>query len=260
MYNIKDYLVGLERFAPLYLSHKMIEKGHYDNSGIIVANHDDVKKVLYTLDLSLESVNYAIKQGCDTVVTHHPAIYAPIKQMEFDGENKALLSAIKNNLNVISMHLNLDVAEKGIDYQLALSTGGRLLGNIDVVEDNCGYGKSVEIDLQDLKTFTEKLKTTLKTDKVIVYGDGKVNKVATFCGAGASDAVCVAKQDKFAVDTVVTSDIAHHNLLELIERNKNVVIIPHYVAENFGFEKFYEYARENLRGAEAYYFTDKRFM
>ena len=148
--------------------------------------------------------------------------------------------------------------------KVVLVTGSsRGIGKATIIEfANRGYNVVInyntsEKEALELKKYIEE---NLKTDKVIVYGDGKVNKVATFCGAGASDAVCVAKQDKFAVDTVVTSDVAHHNLLELIERNKNVVIIPHYVAENFGFEKFYEYARENLRGAEAYYFTDKRFM
>lgn len=260
MYNIKEYLMGLEKFAPLSLSLKMIEKGHYDNSGIIIANHDRVNKVLFSLDLSVESVNKAIELGCDTIVTHHPAIYAPIKLMSYDGENKALLKAVKNGLNLISMHLNLDVAEKGIDYQLALSTGGKLLGNIDTVEGDCGYGKRVEVATQDVNTLVEKMQKILNTKRILFYGDGKVKKLVTFCGAGASDAVCATKNLQIDFDTVITSDIPHHHLLELIEKGKNVIIIPHYVAENYGFEKFYDYARENFSSAEAYYFTDKRFM
>lgn len=260
MYGLKEYLKGLEGFAPLSLSLKMIQKGHYDNSGIIVANHNEIKKVLFSLDLSLECVTRALELDCDTIITHHPAIYAPIKQIGFEGENKALLVAIKKGLNVISMHLNLDVAKFGIDYQLAICMGGNLIGNVDDVDGDCGYGKLVEVDCQDIEQFTERLKKKLSSEKLIAYGNSTVNKIVTFCGAGGSDAVLATKDKKFEFDTVLTSDLAHHYLLELLENQKNVILIPHYVAESYGFEKFYEYVRDNLSGARAYYFLDKRFM
>ena len=260
MYNLKEYLDGLEQFAPLSLSQKMIDKGHYDNSGIIVANSNCVQKVLFSLDLTMESVNKAIELGCDTIVTHHPAIYLPIKQLDIEGDNKALLKAVKNGLNVISMHLNLDITKRGIDYQLALSTGGNIVCNIEEVDGDCGYGKLVEVVEQEIEDFAKKLQKNLNTNKAIVYGSGKINKVASFCGAGASSAVCVLKNIALDFDAVITSDIPHHNLLELLESGKKVVLIPHYVAENYGFEKFYEYACEKFKNAQSYYFTDKRFM
>ena len=103
------------------------------------------------------------------------------------------------------------------------------------------------------------VKRKLNTDKVLAYGQGAISKVASFCGAGASDAVG-AVCGKTCADTVITSDVAHHHLKELIESGKKVIIIPHYAAENYGFEKFYEYALNNFVKAQAYYFTDKRFM
>ena len=63
------------------------------------------------------------------------------------------------------------------------------------------------------------------------------------------------------VDTVVTSDLAHHVLKELIEKGKNVVILPHYVSENYGFNEFFKVMGKRLsQSVETFYFLDKRFM
>jgi putative NIF3 family GTP cyclohydrolase 1 type 2 len=62
-------------------------------------------------------------------------------------------------------------------------------------------------------------------------------------------------------DTVVSSDIPHHVLKELLEKNKNVVVIPHYVSENYGFNEFFKVVEKALLGkVETFYFEDKRFM
>jgi len=81
MYSLKDFFTLLEEYAPLKISHVAIDNGDYDNSGIIVDSHDRVEKVLFTLDLSNLAVKKALELGVDTIVTHHPAIYRPIKNL-----------------------------------------------------------------------------------------------------------------------------------------------------------------------------------
>ena len=61
MYSINEFLAVLEEFAPLSLSKKMIERGDYDNSGIIVNCHNDIKKVFFSLDLSKEVLEWIDK-------------------------------------------------------------------------------------------------------------------------------------------------------------------------------------------------------
>ena len=259
MYKLTEFLSLLEEFAPLSLSHKMIEKGAYDNSGIIVNHHDYVERVLFCLDLNHCSVEEAVKNNCDTIVTHHPAIYNPIKSIGTSG-TEVLMSAIKNGINVLSMHLNLDVAKEGRDQSLANVIGGKNIRILDLVSDDCGYGREYEIEEADIIEFVSELKGKFSTDKILCYGQGKVKTVASFCGAGSSDAVSCVKNGTITADTIITSDIAHHNLSELIESGKNVIIIPHYVAEQKGFIKFYEYVLQNCCKTKAYYFVDKRFM
>ena len=78
------------------------------------------------------------------------------------------------------------------------------------------------------------------------YGDGVVNKIASFCGGGASHAADAVVKNLTDADTIVTSDMPHHVLLSLLERGKKVMILPHY-----------DITKGNV---DAYYFTDKRFM
>ncbi len=261
MYKLKEFLSLMEEYAPLSLSYKMIERGDYDNSGIIVENHDQVKSVLFSLDLSDEAVLRAIKEGADTIVTHHPAIYTPIKSLSYKEQTSALLLAIKNNLNVISMHLNLDVSVNGIDSCLSECIGAKKSVVLDVVDGNAGYGREFEIDKSPISEFTEKLNKKLNTNKIICYGNKDIRRVASFCGAGGSHAVSVVQSGVLDVDTIVTSDLQHHQLLALLEKGLNVLIIPHYIAEEYGFNKFYEYVSKKIDGsAGSYYFLDKRFM
>jgi len=261
MYKLNDLRSVIEDYAPLSLSYKMIERGDYDNSGVIVESTDSANKILFSLDLSLESVKKAQELKCDTIVTHHPAIYAPIKNLSVNGETKPLLEAIKSGMNVLSMHLNLDMASKGIDACLVEGLGGENVKILDVIDDGFGYGREAFVKECSLKEFADKVANNFNTDKIIAYGKGNVKKIASFCGGGASHALKEVVSGATDADTVVTSDMAHHVLKELVEKDKNVVIIPHYVSEEYGFNKFYLHVKDAIKGkAEVYYFVDKRFI
>ncbi len=260
MYSLNDFMVELEKLAPLSLSQKMIDRGCYDNSGIIVDNGTPVKKVLFALDLSLLAVEKAKSLGCDTIVTHHPAIYTPVKNLSENGVTKPLITAIKAGINVVSMHLNLDISSCGIDECLSQGLGAKQSKIIENVTEKEGYGRAFFVDGVEIRDYVESVKKEFSSDKIIYYGQGKVEKVASFCGSGGDSALS-AVFCGLEVDTVVSSDVAHHVLKELIERGKKVIIIPHYVSENYGFNKFSNLVEKTLNGKiQAFYFEDKRFM
>ena len=60
MYSLEKFFSVLDEYAPLKLSHKMIEQGDYDNSGIIVQVKNDVQKVLFSLDLSTDFLSFLL--------------------------------------------------------------------------------------------------------------------------------------------------------------------------------------------------------
>lgn len=271
MYNLDDFFNILNDFAPLSISHKMIENGDYDNSGILVRCHDSVKKVLFSLDLSIWAVEKAISEGADTIVTHHPAIYSPLKSLSIiDTSSKAVVLAIKNNINVISMHLNLDLAKEGIDYYLAKGLGAKELAIIDYLDEQYGYGKQFVVN-NSLNEIIDNIKINFQTDRLLVYGkEGKSqdfinNKgkkvIASFCGGGSSHALNAVLENKTCADIIITSDMPHHVIKQLIENDKIIILITHYASENYGFGQFFNYVKnktKNIINSEI--FTDLRFL
>ncbi len=259
MFSLDEFMGILESVCPLSLSHKMIENGSYDNSGLLLKMGDKANKILFSLDLSLDAVAKAIELGCDTIVTHHPAIYEPLKCLSNTGETAPITLAIKKQINVISMHLNLDIATDGIDQFLAKGLGGEDVEVLDLVDGQNGYGRQSIIKEMPLGEFVDRAKKTFMSDKIIAYGNSMVKMIASFCGSGSSQAVgCL---DKLKADTIVSSDIPHHHLKTLIESGKNVVIIPHYVSEQYGFNSFYALLTQKVNGkAQTFYYLDKRFM
>lgn len=263
MLNLNNLLAILEKQAPLALSEKMIVSGEYDNSGVIVRFHDEVKKILFALDLSELTVKTAKKKGCDTIVTHHPAIYYPVKTLSVNDQTSSpVLLAAREGLNVISMHLNLDVADRGIDYYLMKCLGGESYKILDYLDETHGYGREFSVGKVAFSEYVGTVKRTFNTKKTVTYGKktAVIKKVASFCGAGASHALNVVKKGLTDADLIVTSDMPHHVIKELTEAGKNILILPHYVSEIYGFQRFYEHAANDLKDlADSVFFDDKRF-
>lgn len=261
MYKSDEFFSVLDGLAPLKYSLMQIEKGDYDNSGILLKTHDTVEKVLFSLDLSTETVKNAKKLKCDTVVTHHPAIYYPIKSLDLYGETAAFALAAKTGLNVISMHLNLDVADGGIDDCLCAGLGGVDPKTLNSLDDRSHYGREFAID-GTLSEFKKRIEKEFGTKRTVVYGNlkDKAGIVASFCGAGSGYALTYVRNGGVA-DTIVTSDVPHHVLLELIERGKKVMVLTHYASENYGFYRYFERVKNKVSDkAETFYFEDKRFL
>lgn len=262
MFTLKEFFEKLDAFAPIEYSRKLIENGDYDNSGILIKSTENANKILFSLDLTENAVNRAKRLGCDTIVTHHPAIYAPLSNIDaFNEQTSAVALALNYKLNVISMHFNLDVSKGGIDQSLCNALGGKEFEILDVLFDGVGYGRIFEIQETTLKDYVKCAKKTLNTDKIILYGNknAKIKKVASFCGGGASHAETQIKKG-IKPDLVVTPDMPHHVLKYLIEKGISVMIVTHYASENYGFKKFYQHISKTIdQNVEFYYYDDKRF-
>ncbi len=243
--TIHEVLNKLEEYAPLSLSDKLVEQiGGYDNVGIIADVEGDITGVVFTLDLTDESVTKAIEMGANLIVTHHPAIFVPLKTLNY--ESSPLLRCVNAKIGVISMHLNLDSAKEGIDYYLAKGLGAEKTEIVYQVGENEGYGRIFETETT-LGEIKERYINTFSTEKVMVFGNPnrEINKVASFCGAGLADEMLEKVKD---VDLYVSADIKHHVIITALKRGKCVMQVTHYSSEVYGFKHFYKWANKKLRG------------
>ena len=252
-----EIIAAMENLAPLKLSDEFVKTyGGYDNSGVIIPVPKDVSGVVFSLDLTKKAVERAIKRGANLIITHHPAIYHPLKNFE---ENSALYSAAKNGLGVVSYHLNLDCAKRGTDYYLAAAAGAdkrQILMPLKAPET--GYGSLFSVPETSVSALAEKLKKELNAEKVAVYGgDKKVSRIASFCGAGFDEEGFALIGD---AEAVVSSDIPHHMLVAASERGVSVINLTHYASEFYGFKKFAEELIKNLKLTNSEIVADELFL
>jgi len=252
--KLKDVYNIIDEYAPFFLSKRLIEaEGGYDNSGIIVSLDGDVTGILFALDLTVAAVERAKQEGCNLIITHHPAIYHPIKQV--DG---AVKCAVANNMGVISCHLNLDCAKNGIDYWFARGLGAQKQEILCKLSEEEGYGRRFFLgkSLGEIRRRAEEVFNTT----VLCYGYDSmhINSVASFCGAGLGEAEADTE-----CDLLCSCDVPHHVILKAVEHNKALLVFTHYSCENYGLTKLYE-GFSDLKGFDKniklYYFDDKRLF
>lgn len=234
--------------------------GAYDNSGIMVDTGEDIRGVLFSLDLSRGALEEAEKRNFNAIVTHHPAIFGGIKNISVSDPASSLVAACaRRGIAVISMHLNFDAAPEGIDYNLMLGLGGTAAKTM-IKLDGGAYGRVYDVKEISFGEYARKVAAEFGTKKMIKYGsdDKKIRRVASFCGAGCDDgAINFAAAE--GADAFVSSDFKHHMLAALLARNINVIQLTHYSAENYGFRKIYLKIIEGLN-VPAAYFCDENFM
>lgn len=252
----------LEKVAPVSLSDEFCKKySMYDNSGIIINCGGDITGVLFTLDLTLKAVEEAKRRGFNLIATHHPAIYGGISRFDLtrSPQAKALAQCMSCGISVISMHLNFDAAPRGIDYYLMRGLGGQT-AEIAADLQGGGYGRVYDIPQTTFGEYVGKVKKEFTADKLVVYGDKNktVKRVGSFCGAGC-DETNMAFAQKGGADVFVSSDMKHHEILSLIQSGIAVIILTHYAAENYGFNKIYLKIKDGLNVNSAYY-TDAELL
>ena len=124
--KIKDVIAALEEIAPLSL-----QEG-YDNAGLITGDENaDCTGLLISLDATMEVVEEAIEKGCNLIISHHPIVFSGLKKIT--GKNyvqKAVISAIKNDIALYATHTNLDNVLNGVNGKIAELLG---LKNISVL-------------------------------------------------------------------------------------------------------------------------------
>src|SRR5450432_2680707 len=117
--KIRDIIQRLESFAaPEY-------QEDYDNSGLIAGDGTgDCTGVLVSLDCTEDVVQEAIEKKCNLIVSHHPLIFRPIRQILANtGVGKALILAIKKGISIYAIHTNLDNILSGVNATIADKLG-----------------------------------------------------------------------------------------------------------------------------------------
>ena len=126
-----------------------INAEEWDNVGLLVGDYDkEVKKIQFSIDASLEVIENAIKEKVDMIITHHPFIFKAIKSInEQDILSKKIRALIRNDINIYSIHTNLDSSVSGLNDYVLEKLGYTDYKFLDYDEEkNCGIGRIFKLD------------------------------------------------------------------------------------------------------------------
>lgn len=117
--RIHDLLGMLHALYPPVLAEE------WDNVGLQVGDlRAEVGRVLVALDPSPATLEEAERAGAQALLTHHPLLFRPLKQIATHDETGALVfRAIRSGIAVLAAHTNLDRAADGLNDWLAQALG-----------------------------------------------------------------------------------------------------------------------------------------
>ena len=140
----------------------------YDNAGLITGSPGwECHGIICSLDATEEVVKEAMAKKCNVIVAHHPIIFSGLKKI--NGKNyveKAIITAIKNDIAIYAIHTNLDNVIDGVSGKMANMIG---LQNLSILLPK-------ENSLKKLFTFVPVNKAGEVRNAIFSAGGGQIGK------------------------------------------------------------------------------------
>lgn len=213
----------------------------WDNSGFQIGNLEaEIKGILIALDITIDSINYAVSNNINCIITHHPLFFEKIQYLNVNSEYYKKIELLMNNkINVISIHTPLDIHPNGVNKYLADKC---LLNNQEVFVDykeDYGYGIVGNVENDTFKNYLIKLKNNFE-NPLLYFGDieKSISKVAVLGGSGAFS---IKNAVLRKVDLLISSDFKYHDIQLALENNLNIIDLGHFESEISGLISLKEF-------------------
>ena len=115
MIQIQTILSILEAIAPQHLA------ANWDNVGLLVGSpQNSIDGILIALDPTVALLAEAQSLRANLIITHHPAIFQPLKRLRTDQPSgQFLAAALRAEISVIGCHTNFDATDGGVSDLIA---------------------------------------------------------------------------------------------------------------------------------------------
>ncbi len=182
-----------------------------------------VKKVLLALDLTTETFEEALKNGADTIITHHPFFFYPVTRVDYtDPRMELMAKVIERKINVYSMHTNLDKGLGGVNDTLLEV----LFPKAKVIKKN-DYLRVCEVKETTCDDVGKTVINNLNLKGVKILNPRKfVTKVGLFSGAGGTESV-VKEAFDCGCDLLITGEFKLSSILYANEYGLGLIEISH---------------------------------
>ena len=232
----------------------------WDNDGLMCCPDDnrEVKNVLFCMDVTPEAIDYAIDNGYDLIVSHHPLIFKGVKSVSGDyGIPSRIIKLIKNDVSVMSFHTRFDAVEGGVNDALA-----ELFQLSDVQKIECDG-----IDMMRIGTLEKEMEisdfVSMVCEKLgcnhlnYASNSGKVHKLALLGGGGGS---YIRNAHLSGADTYLSGEIGYHNMNDCKDFHINLIEAGHYFTENIALKNLAKFVLECDSNIKIEYFESNTII
>lgn len=204
----------------------------WDNDGLMCCpnGNREVKKSLFCMDVTPDAIDYAIENGYDLIVSHHPLIFKGVKSVSGDfGIPSRIIKLIKNDVSVMSFHTRFDAVDGGVNDAL---TALFELNNVEkILCDGIEMMRVGELkEEMSIEDFISFVKEKLGCEHInYASNSGRVHRLAVLGGGGGS---YIKDAHYSGADTYLSGEIGYHNLTDCKDNHINLVEAGHYFTEN----------------------------
>lgn len=228
--TVRALLDFLDDYAPFSCAES------WDNVGLMVGDPlAAVSGILISLDPSLEVFDEAKAAGCNTIISHHPLLFHPLKQILTNTVQGSLLRrALLDDLQIIACHTNLDVVSGGVNDALAVKIGVTVTEPL-VARDcaiSCGFGRiGILKNAMTGPQFLQHLSASLDQPDILVAGvlPEKIDRVAV-CGGSCGEFGPQAQDG--GAQLLITSEVKHSQARWAEDAGFCLIDCGHYATEN----------------------------
>lgn len=201
----------------------------WDNCGVMVRSMtDEVSKVAIALDPTVVSIKDAFSLGCDCLLTHHPLIFSPLKNLTCETPvGRAVFELIKKDLSAVCCHTSWDNSPVGTNVSL-----GRLL-NLEAMvpispSSSGGWGEGVVgvADPIDLDGLVCRLKSVWDLSFARFWGD-RGTEISRIALCGGSGGFLWREAVKSGAQVFITGDLKYHEVQEAVAMGLCMVQVDH---------------------------------
>lgn len=235
MTQIGDVCARLESMAPVRLAED------WDNVGLLLGDPQrPARRIMTCLSVSPESVEEAVEQQADLIVTHHPFPFRPLQRITTETTVGRLLWRLAGaGISVYSPHTAWDSAASGINQQLAAGIGLTEIQPLmprDADPDQLGSGRiGVWREPLTLEAAMDRIKRFLKLDRVqyVAATDRAIARVAIGCGSAGS---FLPAAQSTGCELLLIGETNFHTCLEARALGISLVLVGHFASERFAME------------------------
>lgn len=210
----------------------------WDNVGLLAGSKEkEVKNIVVCLDLSEKLIERAISLKADLIVSHHPLIFSPIKNVTDETSvGKRLVSLIKNDISYIALHTNYDIAAGCMSDLVAERIGLRgepLEKTASMEEEDVGIGKVGDLEKHlKISEIAKLVKERFNLPHLRIFDGGEDRLLSRIAiSPGSSKGMYKAAYEKRA-SLLISGDISHHDAIDALELGVATIDAGHYGLEH----------------------------